>query len=677
MSGVHLDEFLSAYLAEMEEHLGVANKTLLATESAARKGESSLRGVRELFRALHTIKGLSSMVGVEPIVSISHRMESILRRHDRAGKPLPTTTIDVLLQGVRAIETRVSAVASRKEVPVPAQSLLDALATLDEVVVSIAPPPLVTLDLEIGIERKLASFERETLMNGINAGRRAIRVDFVPSPSRVDAGLNINSVRERVAALAEIVKVVPLTREKSLDAPGGLAFAIIALTGEPDERIAEAVGVSVEAVHLIAAAAPQQLRPSAPQTADIPDEDEGREPPRRGIVRVDVARLDDAMERLSGLIVTRFRLSRAVAAMTANGINTRELSQIVAENARQLRDLRASILRVRMVPIAEVLERVRLIVRGLRRDASKQVRLEIDAGGAELDKAVAERIFPALLHLVRNAVDHGMETPDERVRRGKPPEGLLTITARHRNTRLELEVRDDGRGIDRAMVAKRAGCEVPQSDAALVDLLCTPGLSTRDEITTTSGRGMGMDIVRRLVVDQLGGELLVESQPGLGTAFTLRVPLTVSIVDAFTFECGAQSFVVPVSMVEEIIEVDRSRFIACPTKIGGAKLDMWMIERRGVAMPVLVLETLFGGQDASRASKAIIVRRGGEAIAYAVDRMLGQQEVVVRPLEDRLVRVVGISGATDLGDGRPTLVLDLVALGGSLAISSSLAREAS
>ena len=413
-------------------------------------------------------------------------------------------------------------------------------------------------------------------------------------------------------------------------------------------------------------AAVEVERPSHP-TADLEatPEDWSSEPARRGVVRVDVARLDEAMDRLSSLVVSRFRLTHAAASLAERGVDVRELNGLLLEHARQLRDLRGAILHVRMVPISEVLDRVPIIVRSLRRSTGKPVRLEIDGGAAELDKAVAERLFPAIVHLVRNAVDHALETPDERRRRGKPEEGRVRVTCtQHSNARLVLSVQDDGRGIDRALVARRAGVDVPANDAALLDLLCRPGLSTRDEVSTTSGRGMGMDIIRRVAVDQLGGELLLESRWGEGTTFTMIVPLTISIIDAFTFECAGQRFAVPVAIVEEIVEIDAKDLTSVSSAGGGSALGVFF--RRGESVPLIPLERVFrlGKERTEGSRKAIVVRRAGEPMAFAVDRLIAQQEVVVRPLEDPLVQVPGISGATDLGDGQPTLVVDLVALGG-------------
>jgi two-component system chemotaxis sensor kinase CheA len=350
-----------------------------------------------------------------------------------------------------------------------------------------------------------------------------------------------------------------------------------------------------------------------------------------------------------------------VKSLREQGVDTRALDEVVSDNARQLRNLRTAILRVRMVPVAELLERTPLIVRNLRRTINRQVRLELESGGAELDKAVAERLFPALVHLLRNAVDHAIETPDERMRRDKPEEGLVRIECASTSNRwLEMRVSDDGRGIDPEAVARRARAPVPTNSAGLLALICRSGLSTRDVATTVSGRGMGMEIVQRIVTEQLGGELSLTTELGRGTTFVLRVPLSISVIDAFSFICAGQRFVTPVGTVEEIFEVDRKSVVDAPSASGSS---VRLVRHRGRVVPLLSLSRVFSLAASTAENTALIVRRGDDAVAFAIDRMLGQQEVVVRPLNDVLVRVPGISGATDLGDGQPTLVLDLFSLG--------------
>lgn len=682
-------DFIAGFINEAEEHLALASANLLSVEDAAAKGQSTPRQVRELFRSLHTIKGLAAMVGVEPIVDLAHAMESVLREADTSAGRLPVGAVELLLNGVRAIEHRVQALEKRQTVPAAPTKLVDALLALRPSAgrESLGDGEQTTLTAEIW--SKLSAAERTQLLQGLSAGRRGLALEFVPTPALAAAGLNITAVRERVAERAEIVKVVPRSVPTSERSPGGLAFVLVLLTDGSDAALAEATATTPDAftpVALLARPAPLPAAPAPAEGGTLDDELPEDALRHRGVVRVEITRLDEALERLSALVVTQFRLVRAIAALRVAGGDVRALAPIVAENGRQLRDLRASIMRARMVSVSELLERIPLIVRGLGRSTGKVARLAMETSRAELDKAVAERIFPALVHLVRNAVDHALETPAERRAAGKPETGLLTISCRElSDSQLELTVSDDGCGVDAAAVARRAGAPLPTTDEALLELLTRPGLSTKAEVTTTSGRGVGMDVVKRIAVDELRGELTMRTKKGQGTTFSLRIPLSITIVDAFSFVCGAETFVVPVAMVEEIQEIDLGSTIRGPDRRRAPRPGSDrrrtaratdMIQRRGEAVPVLRLDEVLGltsGVDdgGGLRRKAIVVRRNGEPFAFAVDRMLGQQEVVVRPLEDRLVRVHGISGTTDLGDGRPTLVLDLAALGGRLLRDST------
>ena len=672
-SPLDVREFLAGFLAEAEEHLRASGQNLLALDRSFAQGQSNARAVRELFRSLHTIKGLSAMVAADPIVDISHAMETVLRSADRAPGSLRREAVEPMLQALRAIEERVSALALGKPLaPAPA-SILDALSALQPEGGASGASAQTAISLPAELQAKVGAAEKQQLLEGVAAGKRALRADFIPSPERAAAGLTISSVRDRVSKLAEIVKVLPVSRPRSEEAPGGLAFVLLLLTDAQDEVIAEAAGLAQEA--LVPLVVESAQAPALPEEEEIPAE------VQRRTVRVEVGRLDDALERLSALVVTRFRLSRALTRLSAAGADTREVTEIVAENGRQLRDLRAAIMRARMVPVNELLERLPLVVRGITRTSGKKVRVEIEGdGGAgfardgrrpegrstggELDKSVADRIFPALVHLVRNAVDHAIEMPEERLRLGKPEEAVIRVASFERSNRqLDLSVTDDGRGVDAEKLARKAGREMPANDAALLDLLTLRGLSSRDEATTTSGRGMGMDIVRRIAVDQLGGELLLRTSRGAGSTFTLRIPLSITIVDAFSFACGKQPFVVPVASIEEILEVDPGQLIRAP---GGRELRL--LQRRGETVPLLALDRILRLEEGSATRrKALIVRRNNEPFGFEVDRMLGQQEVVVRPLEDPLVHVPGVTGSTDLGDGLPTLVLDLLSLTSSLA----------
>lgn len=652
MERLDVREFIAGFLVEAEEHLASASSNLVALDASLRKREDNPRAVRELFRSLHTLKGLSAMVGAEPIVDIAHEMETVLRAADRAGGKLPETSVDVLIQGVRAIEERVRCLSRNESLAPAPKDLLERLSSVGIAEGDSATE--VTLSLEPELDEKLSAAERKQLISGLDRGLRALRVDFLPSPARSAAGVNITSVRKQMGTLGELVKVLP----RALHEGAGVAFVLLVLTNASDDAVAEAAAAKAEDVHPIASKLVRTEQPTA-----LVLETQEVETHKHNHVRVDVARLDEALERLAVLVVSRSRLERAVADLAEGSGDLRQVSRLVAEGGRELRDLRAAIMRARMVAVAELLERAPLIVRGLSKASKKLVRLTLDAGNAELDKAVADRLFPAVVHLLRNAVDHAIELPEERRARGKPEEGQIRISCiEHAGSRLELVIEDDGRGIDRERVAARAGAAVPATDEELLELITQSGLSTLDQATQTSGRGLGMDIVKRIAVNELGGELALETRPNAGTKFTLRVPLSITIMDAFSLGCGDETFVVPVSAVDDLTEISPDAVSETPEPARRAQ-HVRLLRHRGGTMPLFRLSALLGlPASASARPKALIVRKQSEAFAFEVDRMLGKQEVVVRPVKDPLVQVAGVAGSTDLGDGRPTLVLDLLGL---------------
>ncbi|HSR96203.1 MAG TPA: ATP-binding protein [Kofleriaceae bacterium] len=675
--GVDLREFVSGFIAESDELIATANTALLEIEAANLAGETRPRAVRDLFRALHTIKGLAAMIGVEPIVEVAHELESLVRIADRAGGALERDAVDVSLRGVAAIAERVRAVADQQlPRPVPGE-LMDAIAAAAaDLGRARARAAGVAPDVRPGdsVPRwdvGLAAGDIQQVTAAWRAGRKAWRVSFLPSEANAARGVTIASVRARLSQLGDVIKVLP----RSTPGQGaGIAFDLLVASGAPGDAVAEAAATTADRmVELTPPSEPAPAPAPAPARAagdgDAPSASSDAAPAGdggptlgRSLVRVELARLDELQDQLSLLIVSRFRLEREISALAERGTDVRGLHEIAALQGRQLRDLRRAILRARMVRVAEVLEPLTLLVRSLGRGARKEVRLEIDARDAELDKAVADRLLPALVHLVRNAVDHAIEPGDEREARGKPRVGTVQVRCHDvGGHRLELVVRDDGRGIDRREVARRAGRPV-DDDADLLDVLTAPGFSTRDVATRTSGRGLGMDIVRRIATADLGGELALWTEPGQGTAFTLRVPLTIAVVEVFSFVCGPQTFVVPVSSVEEIFELREGQDVL-PPAAPGASSPVRLAERRGQAVPLRSLGTLLAIDDGAAARKAIVIRRQGAPVGFTVDRMLGRREVVVRPVDDALVKVPGITGSTDLGDGSPTLVLDLAALG--------------
>ena len=650
---VDLQEFVGGFVAEAVELVAAASESLKEIEAANAAGTTRPKSVRDLFRALHTIKGLAGMIGVEPIVEIAHAMETLVRAAERSGGRLRPGAVEVSIQGIQAISDRVRAVAEQRAPAAAPERLLAALAATDAGSEEPSAPPPITKEWDA----RLSQGERQQMFVALRSGEHVWSFTFEPTEDKSARGISIATVRTKLGELGELIKVAPRT----MPGEGGrmrVAFDILMASEAPATQLAEVAATPLDGIQAIVL--PDEPAPEPAIADDISDD---VTPVGRATVRVELSRLDDLQEQLSLLIVSRFRLEREVAALAERGLDVRRLREVADMQSRQLRDLRRAILRARMVRVSEVLEPLSLLVRSLARPGLKELRLELDAAGAEVDKAVADRLLPAIIHLVRNAVDHAIEPIEERRRADKPTAGVLRVSCREvGGHQLELQISDDGRGIDREAIARRAGREI-ESDEALVDVLTTPGFSTRDVVTQTSGRGVGMEIVRRVVVADLGGELSLATEPGHGTTFRLRVPVTIAIIDVFSFQCGAQAFVVPVNTVEEIFELARDREVQPPARGSAGEIVVSLLERRDRPLPIVSLGALLDIDDGRRAQKALVIRRNGEPLAFTVDRMIGRQEVVVRPLEDPLVHAIGIAGATDLGDGRPTLVLDLAELG--------------
>jgi two-component system chemotaxis sensor kinase CheA len=380
------------------------------------------------------------------------------------------------------------------------------------------------------------------------------------------------------------------------------------------------------------------------------------------VVRVDLDRLDELMRIIGELVISRTRLEDQVADLKRSTPASvwRPLQETTLSIGRQLRDLRESVMRVRMVQIGEAFERMSFVVRDLARESGKKVIVQFSGGETEIDKFLVERMMDPLMHLVRNAVSHGLETVAEREAQDKRPEGLLTLEAATAGERIIIKIADDGRGIDRNLVIARARSigvdagDAGRDDAALLELICSPGLSTRDEANRESGRGVGMDVVKK-AIEELGGRMSLATKMGQGTSFTLELPLTIAIAEALIVSVNGQRFAVPQSAVREVFEVESTS-----TRV---LENNEIISYRGKVLPLLRLARVFE-MNYQRDTRFHVLVLGEEtnAVGLAVDRILGQREIVVRAIKDPLAQSRGIAGATELGDQRVVLILDISAL---------------
>jgi two-component system chemotaxis sensor kinase CheA len=488
------------------------------------------------------------------------------------------------------------------------------------------------------------------------------RCTFIPSAELVARGIRVDTVRKRLSSTGRILNAVP-----RVTAEGAIAFEFD-LAARLDEATLAAWrddGIAVDAVAAAERADNHEVQPLRSVVAPVPPVDGEATPASVApshFVRVDLARLDDLMRNVGDLVISRARLADTLARVE-KAIPAGEW-RAIQENAvaidRQLRTLREGIMRVRLVPVGEIFRRMPFVVRDLARETGKRVRLELRGQGTEIDKFLIERMMDPILHLVRNAISHGIETVAERVAAGKRPEGTIVLSAATAGDIVRMEISDDGKGVDAEAVvtrAKAAGLQVPQGTPEanhLLALLCAPGFSTRDESDRASGRGVGMAVVQA-AVEELSGSLSLETTPGAGTRFIIELPVTLAITDALIAIVGSEKFAVPQGSVREVIEVAVSELLQVERNE--------MTPYRGAALPIVRLGRLFGLPDTTRDRLHVfVVGAGAAGLGIAVDRIVGQREIVVRGIADSLVRVEGISGATDLGDGHVVLILDPVVL---------------
>ena len=628
--------FMDDYFAEADEHLLAIRRCLLMLD-AAQGADVPPAVLEELFRSCHSLKGISAMVELREAELLAHHMESGLRAIRQGDVALDGRNLDTLLAGANALEAVI--VAKRQGVPVPSEELaIAALSALASSQVAVRRPPADAPD-SIG-----------------NA--RGWTVTFVPSPELVARGVKVDTIRARLLEFGRIRSVTP-----RVQAGGGISFEFdVESDDEASLSALRTDGVSYESLPVPVSRAQGDAAVAGGDPSTSPRAWEVASGAPGNFVRVDLARLDDLMRVAGDLVVTRSRLEDTLRRVERH-VPAREFRSLQEHDSlmeRQLRDLREGIMRVRLVPVGEVFRRMPFVVRDLARDSGKRVQLEIAGQGTEIDKFLIERMMDPILHLVRNAVGHGIETVERRIAAGKPPDGTIRLSASTVGESVIIEIADDGAGIDIAAIAQRAPAKGIRTEEGaldsrvLLDIICASGFSTRDEADRISGRGVGMDVVRG-TVQELRGTLEVATEPGRGTTFTITLPLTLAVIDAIIAHIGDQTFAVPQSAIQEVIEVD-------PGSVRAFERNE-LLTYRGRALPMVRLERLFHIDTAKRPRlHAIVVGTGLSAVGLLVDRVAGHREIVVKTITDPLIRVEGVSGATELGDGRLVLILDVSAL---------------
>ena len=621
------DQFLGDYFMESEEHLTSARKKMLSIESTGVNKPIDAGALDELLRNFHSLKGLSAMVGLEDATQLAHHIENYLKELKRPNAVISTDGIERVVDGISAMERVIEARRTSATPPDISMVLINLDAAVDEIQEAAASSP--------SLARKPAG--------------ESWRFIFRPSAESSDKGLSVSTVREQLREIGEVIQASP-----QISNDGRLAFEFVVVSKAPETAFARLGSQGIEYSRIsedaIAQVAPKEEGPVEARQPAVP----------ANTIRVAMNRLDELMQLVGELVISRFRLNQVLRTSRHVSADWDELAEIDHCMERQLRDLRLGVMGIRMVPIGQVFDRMRFVARGLERELSKRVDLRIEGQDTEIDKLIVERMMDPLLHLVRNAISHGLESTEERLAAGKPEFGLVRLSAKPAGDTVVIEVQDDGRGIDTDKIAKRAHAlgwlpegETLQS-SRLLDIISAPGFTTRDHADLASGRGVGMSTVQESV-NGLGGTIALTTTRGKGTCFTLRLPLTLLIADSLMVAVGHQSFAVPLTAVREVLAIEESAIKIFENNEA--------VPFRDTVLPIFRLARMLSLESQGKSRlHVLVVEHAGNPIGLVVDRIMGQREIVVRTVVDPLLRVPGVVGATELGDGRPVLILDPFAL---------------
>ena len=636
-----LSQYAELFLAESREHLSVCNQLLLDWERAP----ANPAPVAGLFRAVHTVKGMAATMGYARVTDVAHRTENLLDLLRRGARPATDELLQLLFRARDALENAVelSVVGREDELDVA-----EVAADLESAATLLAGPARST-----AAPTAAAAVEPRAAPGGGGGGGRLVQVTL-RAEAPLKGGRALLALK-RAQALGAVQGVTPPQAAfESDDFDGRFSFRLESSAAPAEiERAVRGAG-DVEHVSV----GGEERRAAAPRTAAAGAAGGGVGAPGEAVpeksrhIRVDLRRLDELMDLIGELVTARGRLNELAAERRDPAID-----DVAIQISRLSGDLQAGIIQARMTPVWQVFDRFPRLVRDLARELDKQVAFRVEGKEIELDRAILDELGDPLLHLIRNAVDHGIETPAERRRRGKPPEGEIVLAAVRERASVAISVSDNGRGIDSARIlerAKREGLVDPHaealSDDQLLRVLARPGFSTADAVTSVSGRGVGIDVaVTR--IRALGGSIDIRTEAGKGTSFVLRLPVTLAIVRALIAGVGRERYALPLTYVAETVE-----FGVQPTTIVEGREAIVLRDR---VVPLVHLRRMLGvSGDAPPRCPIIVLEMGERRSGIVVDGMLGQQEIVVKGFDPPQGTLPVFSGATIMGDGIPALILD-------------------
>src|SRR5436309_1630672 len=623
-----LSQYAELFLAESREHLSACNQLLLEWE----RSPANLAPVGGLFRAVHTVKGMAATMGYARVTDLAHRAENLLDLVRRGGRPATDDLLQLLFRARDALEHAVELSVAGREDEI---DVAEVVAELEGAAAHLGPHPLAP-------SPRSGEGERGGEVPPAAVGR------LVQVTLRAEAPLKGGRallVIKKAQAVGPVQAVTP--PESAFEADefdGRFSFRI----GGAAETAAMERGVRAagDVEHVTVGGEERGPGAGAGAAPSAAPETKSRH------IRVDLGRLDGLMDLIGELVTVRGRLNELAASARDPAID-----DVAIQVSRLSRELQDEIIQARMTPVWQVFDRFPRLVRDLSRELGKQVAFRVEGKEIELDRAILDELGDPLLHLLRNAVDHGVESQAERRRSGKKPEAEIVLAAVRERASVAISVSDDGRGIDRKRIlerAKRDGVVDPHAEALtddqLLRVLARPGFSTAEAVTSVSGRGVGIDVaVTR--IRALGGSIEIRSEEGKGTTFVMRLPVTLAIVRALIAGVGAERYALPLTYVAETVEFG----VQATTIVEGREA----IVLRDRVVPLVHLRRLLGvSGDAPTRCPIIVLEMGERTSGVVVDGMLGQQEIVVKGFDAPQGTLPVFSGATIMGDGVPALILD-------------------
>ncbi|WP_404283041.1 chemotaxis protein CheA [Exiguobacterium aurantiacum] len=650
-----VNEYLGLFLDESQEHIQSVNTQLLKLEQTG-----SQEAIQEIFRSAHTLKGMSATMGYESVANLTHEMESALDLVRAGKKDSNQLLLDTMFSAMEQIEEMIADIETGGR-----GANIDVTATVSAFQSFIGSTPKA---VEVVDETVFTAdlYTDSVITQAKETGFEAFQLHVKLSDAVVLKAARAYMVFDRLQELGEVVRTVPETEaieQEQFD----LSFDVLFVSQESADVIEHAVSQVSEVEHVqvtpytSAAAGAPEVAVSAESVAVAevkPKAVEADEPKEQAVaqaktIRVNLERIDRLMNLFEEFIIDRGRLERL-----ADEVGQPELNETVEKIKRGTNELQSLVLTLRMMPIEQVFNRFPRMVRSVAKDIHKKVQLEITGAETELDRTVIDEIGDPLVHLIRNAIDHGIELPEVRLEAGKPEQGRLALRAYHGGNRVFIEIEDDGAGINVDKVRSKAlerGVITPEEATAMTDnevamLIFAPGFSTADVVTDLSGRGVGLDVVKNKI-ESLGGVVTLETVVGQGTKFQVSLPLTLSIISAMLVQVGDETYAVPLSSILETTLLDEADILTAHRER--------VFDFRGQLVPLVYLKEMFAIETETKTQfPVVVVRKGNKLVGVVVNDLIGQQEIVMKPLGTYLEGIPAISGATILGDGRVALIVD-------------------